>query len=347
MKKIRLGRTNLEVTRWGLGGIPLSTIMGGTTEDVIEEIIHAALDYGINFIDTSRVYMDSETNIGQAIKSRRSEVVIASKSYSRTRDEVLADIEESLSQLQIDRIDIYQVHALYPQEVTAFMGKGGGMEAFRKAKEEGVIKFIGLTSHHNSVLLDLIKTGDFDTVMFPFNVIERDAEKELIPLAQSLNVGMIVMKPLAGGAIRNRNKAFRFFNNFPVDVILNGVASVAEFKENIQCIENECPLSPDELSALEAEVASLGNEFCRRCSYCMPCPNDIRIPDMIHIFYQAVKGMRFEELPPDKQEVGKNLLVWLQACEQCGKCEQKCPYNLPTGKRVQELISLFTQETEA
>ncbi len=173
------------------------------------------------------------------------------------------------------------------------------------------------------------------------------AQKELIPLAQSLNVGMIVMKPLAGGAIRNRNKAFRFFNNFPVDVILNGVASVAEFKENIQCIENEFPLSPGELSALEAEVASLGNEFCRRCSYCMPCPNDIRIPDMIHIFYQAVKGMRFDELPPDKQEVGKNLLVWLRACEQCGKCEQKCPYNLPTGKRVQELISLFTQETEA
>ena len=94
------------------------------------------------------------------------------------------------------------------------------MEAFRKAKEEGMIHFIGLTSHHNSVLLDLVKTGDFDTVMFPFNVIERDAEPELIPLAQSLNIGMIVMKPLAGGAIRNRSKAFRFFNNFPVDVIL-------------------------------------------------------------------------------------------------------------------------------
>ena len=343
MKKIKLGRTGLEVTRWGLGGIPLSTVMGGTTEAVIEEIIRAALDYGINFIDTSRVYMDSETNLGQAIQSWRRDIVLASKSYSRTRDEVLADIEESLSQLQTDWIDIYQVHALYPHEVTAFMGKGGGIEAFRKAKEEGMIHFIGLTSHHNSVLLDLVKTGEFDTVMFPFNVIERDAEQELIPLAQSLNIGMIVMKPLAGGAIRNRYKAFRFFNNYPVDLILNGVASVAEFKENIQCAEDVSPLTAEELTALEAEVASLGNEFCRRCSYCMPCPNDIRIPDMIHIFYQAVKGMRFEDLPPDKQEVGKNLLVWLQACEQCGKCEQKCPYNLPTAKRVQELISLFTQ----
>jgi hypothetical protein len=206
-----------------------------------------------------------------------------------------------------------------------------------------MIHFIGLTSHHNSVLLDLVKTGEFDTVMFPFNVIERDAEPELIPLAQSNNIGMIVMKPLAGGAIRNRYKAFRFFNNYPVDLILNGVASVAEFKENIQYAEDKSPLTAEELTALEAEVASLGNEFCRRCSYCMPCPNDIRIPDMIHIFYQAVKGMRFEDLPADKQEVGKNLLVWLQACEQCGKCEQKCPYNLPTARRVQELISLFTQ----
>jgi len=284
MKKIRLGRTNLEVMRWGLGGIPLSTVMGGTTEEAIGQIITAALDRGINYIDTSRVYMDSETNIGAALKGRRHECVIASKSYSRAYDEVMSDIEESLLQLQTSRIDIYQVHALHPEEVKSMMSRGGGMDAFRKAREEGMISFIGLTSHHISVLVELVATGEFDTIMYPFNVIEREAEKELLGLARSLVVGSIVMKPIAGGAIKNRHAAFRFFNAYPVDLILNGVSSVAELTENLGHADDAHPLSSAELDALEREVASLGREFCRRCSYCMPCPNDIRIPDMIHIF---------------------------------------------------------------
>ncbi len=316
--------------------------MGGTTEAEIERIIHAALEAGINFVDTSRIYMDSETNLGKALGKRRGDVIIASKSFSRTREEVLADIETSLQELRTDHIEIYQVHALYPDEVRPFFAKNGGMEGFRAAKEQGLIHHIGLTSHHISVLLELARTGEFDTVMFPFNVIEREAEKELIGLCRSLDIGTLVMKPLAGGAIRNRACAFRFFNAYPVDVILNGVASVAELRENIAHVADGRPLTAEELSALEEEVAPLGKEFCRRCGYCMPCPSDIRIPDMIHIFYQAVKGIPFEELPPDKKETGRNLLLWLQACEQCGRCEEKCPYNLPTRKRVQELIAIFS-----
>jgi len=78
------------------------------------------------------------------------------------------------------------------------MGKGGALEDFKKAKDQGMINSIGLTSHHVSVLIDLIKTGEFDTVMFPFNVIEREPEKELISLVRSQDVGTLVMKPLAG-----------------------------------------------------------------------------------------------------------------------------------------------------
>ncbi len=343
MKKVRLGRTNLHVTRWGLGGIPLSTVMGGTTEEVIAQLVHAALDYGINFIDTSRVYMDSETNIGQALKGRRHECIIASKSYKRTRDDVLADIEESLNQLQTDWIDIHQVHALYPHEVQSFMGKGGGMEAFRKARDEGMIKFIGLTSHHVSVMVELIKTGEFDTVMFPFNVIEREPEQELIPLAASLDVGTIVMKPLAGGAIRNIKTAFKFFNNYQVDVILNGVSNLPEFHENIRCAARDAHLTPEELRAFEQEVACLGKEFCRRCSYCMPCPNDLHIPDMIHLFWHMVKDYSYENMPPEKRNMGESLMIWLQACEECGKCEEKCPYHLPTINRKKELMEKFSR----
>jgi hypothetical protein len=343
MKKVRLGRTGLQVTRWGLGGIPLSTVMGGNTEEVIEEVIHGALDYGINFIDTSRVYMDSEINIGNVLKTRRGECVIASKSYKRTRDDVLADLEESLRQLHTEKIDLYQVHALYPHEVSTVMGKGGALEGFKKAKDEGMIGFIGVTSHHVSVLMELIKTGEFDTVMFPFNVIEREPEKELIPLSRLHDIGTIVMKPLAGGAIRTIEKSFNFFNSFGVDVILNGVSNLDELKENLKCAESEKALTVEELKDFKEEVASLGKEFCRRCSYCMPCPNDIHIPDMIHVFWQIVKGCSYDELPDEKKEMGKSLLIWLQACEECGQCEERCPYTLPTVKRKKELIEMFSR----
>lgn len=331
------------MTKWGLGGIPLSTLMGGNTEEVIEQVIHAALDYGINFIDTSRVYLDSETNIGKVMKERRKECILASKSFNRERDKVLADLEESLKQLQTDKIEIYQVHALKPHEVAPLMRKGGGLEAFKKAKEGGMIDFIGLTSHHLDVLVELVKTEEFDTVMFPFNVIEREPEKELIPLAKSHDIGSMVMKPLAGGLIRNIRKSFEFFNGYPVDLILNGVSNLAELGGNLKGAESLNQLTPEEITAFEKEVAPLGKEFCRRCSYCMPCPNDIMIPEMIQGFWQMVKDVSYEDLSTEKKKMGKGLLIWLQACDECGQCEEKCPYDLPVIKRKNELIEKFSR----
>ena len=99
---MRLGRTDLEVTRWDLGGIPLSTIMSGNTEDVINQVIHDALDYGINIIDTAQGYMDSETLIGEVMKERRRDYILASKTMSRKQNTAMKDVEESLKQLQTD-----------------------------------------------------------------------------------------------------------------------------------------------------------------------------------------------------------------------------------------------------
>lgn len=343
MRKVRLGRTNLEVTRWALGGIPLSTVMGGKDEETIQRVLSAALDYGINLVDTSRVYMDSETNIGRVMKTRRKECFIASKSHSRDYDGVMADLEESLKELQTDRIDIYQVHELYPDEVSSAMGKNGALAAFKKARDQKMIDFIGLTSHHVSVVIDLIKTGEFDTVMFPFNVIEREPEKELIALARSHDVGTMVMKPLAGGVFTNIEKCFRFLNGYPVDCILNGVATLEELGEDLKYSESTEPLTPEERADFEAEVAPLGKDFCRRCSYCMPCPNDILIPIMINLLYAQVRGRGYGELNDKQKRLGRNLMLWWQACEECGRCEDKCPYDLPIIKRKNELLELFSR----
>jgi len=182
----------------------------------------------------------------------------------------------------------------------------GALDAFKKAKDQGMIDFIGLTSHHVDIMTDLIKTGEFDTVMFPFNVIEREPEKELISLARSEDIGTIVMKPLAGGVFTNIEKCFRFLNGYPVDVILNGVSSLDELKEDLKYAEATEPLNPEELKGFEDEVAYLGKDFCRRCSYCLPCPNDILIPIMINLLYPQVKGRRYEDLTDKQQRLGTN-----------------------------------------
>ena len=319
-------------------------MMGGKDEETIHRVFNAALDYGINLVDTSRVYMDSETMIGQVLKTRRKECIIATKSHCRTYDEVMADLEESLKELQTDTIDIYQVHELYAHEAATVMGRGGALEAMKKARDQGMIDFIGLTSHHVDLTIELMKTGEFDTVMIPFNVIEREPEKELLSLARSLDIGTLMMKPLAGGAIRNIEKAFRFFNGYPVDVILNGVVSLEEFYANVREAENTEPLSEQELKSFEEEVAPLGQDFCRRCSYCLPCPNDILIPVFIHVIWQKMQGRRYEELTELERRMGQNMLMWWQGCVECGQCEQKCPYGLPTIQRKNDLLALFSRE---
>jgi len=346
MRKVRLGRTNLEVTKWALGGIPLSTMMGGKDEETILQVYNAALDYGINFVDTSRVYMDSETLIGKVLKTRRKECIVATKSHCRTYDEVMADLEESLKELQTDKIDIYQVHELYAHEVEGVMAKGGALEAFKKARDQGMIDFIGLTTHHVDIAIDLMKTEEFDTVMIPFNVIEREPEKEMLELARALDIGTLIMKPLAGGAIRNIEKAFRFQNGYPVDVILNGVASLDQLYENLREAEKIDPLTLDELKDFEAEVTPLGKDFCRRCSYCLPCPNDLLIPVFIHVIWQKFQGKKYEDLSELDRTMGQNMMMWWQGCDECGQCVEKCPYDLPTIQRKNDLMEMFSVDEE-
>jgi len=294
MERVTLGRTGLQVTKMALGGIPFSTVMSGNTEEEIEKVIHAGLDAGINLIDTSRVYMDSETYIGRVLEQRKSRCFIATKSMSRGYEEILADLEESLKEMKVDSVEIFQAHHMSKNDIPLFLKKGGGLDAFKKARERGLTRFIGVTSHYLDCLMELVKTGEFDTVMFPYNVVERDPEKELMQLARKMNVGTLVMKPLSGGALRQVESSLRFLLDKPVDVILTGMSSIEELNENLAVIKKNTPLSPQELKRLEEEVAPLGKMFCRRCGYCLPCTNDIRIPEMIQLMYQTMQGLSYE-----------------------------------------------------
>ncbi|MCL1977937.1 MAG: aldo/keto reductase [Candidatus Bathyarchaeota archaeon] len=194
MQKRRLGRTNLQVSIVGFGGTWISEIDKSTAVDVVRR----AFESGINYFDTARWDGDSEEKIGCALKDVHDQCIIATKTGSRTKKESLEDLRNSLRLLQIDHVDIIQLHGIDDEKtLNAAMGPDGVLQTCKEAQKEGLTDFIGITGHKPQVLTTAVKTGEFDMVLVPLNVVTRQAEEALLPAAKDLDVGVIAMKPLS------------------------------------------------------------------------------------------------------------------------------------------------------
>ena len=316
-----LGKTGLEVSRVGFGGIPLQK----TTPAEAKKVIDALVEQGINFIDTARGYTVSEELIGAATKGRREKFILASKSMSRTAGAIERDIDISLKNMRTDYIDLYQIHNLPVREFDAVMGEGGALEGLLKAKKEGKIRHIGLTAHSAETFERALELDFVETVMFPYNIVETQGE-ELIAQCREKNIGFICMKPLAGGALENATLALRFVVSNPaVSVVIPGMATVREVQENAGAAEMASELSQDELAEIEEIRRTLGSNFCRRCNYCAPCTAGISIPS-VFLFGGYLERYGLEAWARDRYET---LDKKASNCIGCGVCETRCPYELP------------------
>jgi diketogulonate reductase-like aldo/keto reductase len=214
MKTVRLGKTDLEVSRIGMGGIPLTR----PTKDEAIKLVQRALDLGITFIDTARGYGPSEERIGRAIATianRREQVVIATKGGGRSKATALEHIELSLKHLNTDYIDLWQFHGINNLEYyEQILGPGGGMEGAQEALQTGKIRHVGFSSHSLDVALKAVASGHFETVQVPFNFVCNEAADELVPLAREYDIGFIAMKPFAGGMLRDANLAIIYLLQF-------------------------------------------------------------------------------------------------------------------------------------
>ena len=330
MEKRRLGRTGMEVTCIGFGALPMQRC----TMEEAGEVLHKALDSGINFIDTARAYTDSEEKIGRHISSRRSEYYLATKSLKRTKEGMAKDIDTSLRLMQTDYIDLYQIHNVKKrEEYEQAMGPGGALEALKEAQQAGKIRFIGITGHDYDLLVEGIKTNEFATVQAPFNAVEPKPLAKLFPLAKEMDIGRIVMKPLGGGQIENRVLALRYILAQDITVAIPGMDHPDHVKENLAAANPIRPLTAEEKAVLDAEVAQLGKNFCRRCGYCLPCAQGIDIPAtfIIHLQYsrygmKTAGAAKYEALPAKAS-----------ACIGCGVCETRCPYDLPIRERLKQI----------
>lgn len=330
MEKRRLGRTGFMVTPISFGALPMQRC----TMEEAGEVLLAALDAGINFIDTARAYTDSEAKIGRYIAGRRSEYYLATKSMGRTKAAMAADIELSLATLKTDCIDIYQMHNVKTEEEwAAVMAPDGALAALKEAREAGKIRHIGITGHNVDMLIRAVKTGEFSTVQVPFNCVEQRAMNDLFPLAKSLDVGIIVMKPLGGGLIDQPDLALRFVLQQEGVVAIPGMDRVEHVAENLAAANKFKPLTAEETAKLAALAAELGSNFCRRCGYCLPCAVGIDIPQMF-IFHLQYTRYGLKTAIPQRYQGAK---VKASACIECGECESRCPYNLPIRERIKQV----------
>lgn len=333
MEYITLGKTGLKVSRLGFGGIPIQRVDAETTRALVKDMA----DKGINYIDTARGYTVSEEFLGEALEGLRDKFILATKSMARTKEAMAADIETSLKNLRTDYIDIYQVHNATLKDIELVTAPGGALEALLEAKAAGKIGHIGMTGHLVEAFEKAIELDWVETYMFPYNIVEQQA-KDLIHECAKRNIGFIVMKPLAGGAIEEADLAIRYcFANPDVSVVIPGMYDLKEIEMNLKAAENPAPLSNEELTQMQAVRDRLGSNFCRRCNYCQPCTVGINISG-VFLFQGYLDRYGLENWARGRYET---IPVKASACIDCGVCETRCPYNLPIRSMLKEAAKKF------
>jgi len=328
-----LGKTGLNISRVGLGGIPIQRIDAEGTK----QLVHQLMDAGVNYIDTARGYTVSEQYLGYALEGIRDKFVLATKSMSRTKEAMAKDIDISLGNLKTDFIDLYQVHNPNMAQLEQVVGEGGALEALLEAREQGKIGHIGLTAHSVEVFEKALELPWVETIMFPYNIVETQGE-ELIRKCKEKNIGFVDMKPLAGGAIEDATLAMRFLVSNPdVTVVIPGMADAREIEQNLAAAENTAPLSAEEQEKVAQVRQTLGTQFCRRCNYCAPCTVGISIPS-VFLFQGYLDRYGLEAWAKDRYN---SMAVKASACIQCGACEPRCPYGLPIREMLKDAAVKF------
>jgi predicted aldo/keto reductase-like oxidoreductase len=336
MRTVRLGKTDLQVSRVGFGGIPIQRL----SEEEAVRVVRRALDLGVTWIDTANGYTTSEERIGKAVAGRRNQVVIATKTGARDKAGAMAHLELSLKRLQTDYIDLWQFHGVSsPEAYETVLGPGGAMEAAQAALAAGKVRHIGITSHSMEIALRAVPSGHFETVQFPFNYVTSEPADELVPLARTHDVGFIAMKPFAGGQLDRADLSIKYLLQFEGVVPDPGIERVEEIEEIVSIVEGPWQMTAVEREALEAIRAEVGTRFCRRCQYCMPCPEGVQISTIMNVY------SFYKRFPPERFAGMAATMATAENCVQCGECEEKCPYELPIIEMVAEYAAFYERVT--
>ena len=322
MERTIFGKTGLTVSRTGFGGIPIQRV----SFDESTALLRHAYEHGVTLYDTANSYTTSEERIGIALHHVRDKIVICTKSKAISPDEVMKNIENSLRMLQTDHVDVFQAHN--PPFIPRPGGEDGVYECMLKAKEQGKIRHIGITSHSLDRARDAVLSGLYDTVQYPLSYISTDKELALIDLCREHNMGVLAMKALCGGLLTNVKAAFAFLRQYGNVVPIWGMQRMSELEEFLAYEKNPPLLDASLLKTVEADKAELSVNFCRSCGYCMPCPSGIQIPTAARITFLLRRSRKERHFTEEWQ----NNMRHIDNCTGCGHCKAHCPYGIDTPK---------------
>lgn len=333
MKYTTLGKSGLTVSVIGLGGIPVQRIDQAATKKLIDVLITK----GVNFIDSARGYTVSEEYLGKALAGRRDKFILATKSMARTAAEMARDIDISLNNFCTDHIELYQLHNLGVGEIERAFADDGAVAAIQAAIRDGKVGHLGVTAHSPEALKRLLDYPEVETVMFPFNIVENQAA-DAMQTAKERNIGFIAMKPLAGGNITNGRLAMRYILNNPnCTIAIPGMYCAEEVEQNTAAVDDLSPLTVEELAEIDAIRDKLCGNFCRRCGYCAPCTAGIDIPAC----FTMANYLENYELADWARSRYYAYQAHAEDCIGCGKCEERCPYQLPIREKLQQIKAIF------
>jgi len=264
-----LGRTKEKVSILGLGTAPVGEGPIGIQEGI--RIFGEAIDRGVTYIDTARIYGNAEEILGHLVPKRRDKLFVATKVSTHTADQAERSLSESLRRLKIDRVDLVHIHSIGSKKIDRVLGKGGALDYLLKQKEIGKLRFIGISGHNRPAnFVRMLKTDQIDVIMCVMNYADRNIygfENEVLPEARKRNVGCIAMKVYAGikGGFPNHRRGYVGCATEPtylpqalayaldlqgVSVAVVGPYTAEQAVQNVEFARKYAPLSQEQRSAL-------------------------------------------------------------------------------------------------
>lgn len=358
------GKTGKEVSVIGFGGMrfpkPAET-------EAMAEIVHYAHNKGINYFDTAPYYCDdkSEEIMGCAFKTmKRNTYYVSSKCGEADGGKFRASLEKSLKRLGVDYVDFFHVWCLLWPNQLKERTDGGAIAAALKAKEEGLIKHVVVSTHLNGDdIAAVLDTGHFEGLTIGYNALNFPFRQKGLEAAQKHNIGVATMNPLGGGLIaRNAERlgflkapgdrsvveaALRFNVSQPaITMALVGFSGNQEIDQAVAAVENFTPYSAEHIEKVKAQISKSFDGFCTGCEYCLPCPANISIPRLMDGYNQKILGGNDQDV--------LNRLKWhwnvpasqAAECIQCGQCEDQCTQHLPIRERLAMIAGLQPAESK-
>ncbi len=328
MEKIRLGRTELLVSRTSFGALPIQRI----SQADAEKLVRRAYDAGVNYFDTANAYTDSEKKLGAALRGVRQNVVISTKSGGKDRKTVLGHIEQSLRSLETDYIDLFQFHN--PAQLPDPEDPDGPFAAALEMQKKGYIRHIGITNHRLKVAHAAIDSGLYETLQFPFCYLTSDKDLELVERCREADMGFIAMKGLSGGLLNNAEACYAFMRQYPTVVPIWGVQHEWELDQWLELDARDPGMTPEIQAVIQRDRAELAGDFCRSCGYCLPCTAGIDIPQAARM--SAL--LRRSPYRPYMSDEWYAKMHKIEACVHCDACKSRCPYELDTPALLEKML---------